>query len=368
MKLLAEITIPKDNADEEVIISDLNYKDNDQVKKSDAIMDFETSKTTIELEAPEEGYIEYLVSPGDEAVIGQVVAKIYDSDISDLVNTKSSSSVQEAVKENDSTSKVATKEAQALLDKHEIDISLIPSDFIKKEDVEIFIKGSDAADTSDQAQEKPLNKKVIGKAILKSKKIEIKALSSVQSTGMVSTIFMNVDIDESLSDDEKTTSYLPLIAFACSHALEAFPIMNSYFLDDHIVEHESINIGLALDIDNGLKVYTIPNANKLDLDEVEGKINEGIYKYLRKELTPSDLSTSTFTISDLSQYGVEKFVPLINLKQAAIVGVSAVDLKLNRFNLSLAFDHRVTEGKVASEFLSALKKEIELSIKKTNIG
>ena len=356
MKVLSEITIPKDDADEEVIIIELNYKDNDQVKKSDSIMDIETSKTSIELEAPTDGYIEYLVNPGDEVVIGQVVAKIYDGDISDLVNSKVESSTQEAAKENQLSSKVATKEAQALIEEHGIDINLIPNDFIKKEDVDLFIKGSASSGNSDD--------KPSGTAISRSKKIEIKALSGVQSTGMVSTIFMNIDVDESLSDDEKTSSYLPLITSECAKALEVFPMMNSYFLDNHIIQHKLINIGLALDINNGLKVYTIPDTNKLNLDEVEGKINEGIYKYLRNELTPRDLSTSTFTISDLSQYGVEKFVPLINLKQAAILGVSAVDLKLNRFNLSLAFDHRVTEGRVASEFLSMLKKGIEASILK----
>ena len=356
MKVLSEITIPKDDADEEVIIIELNYKDNDQVKKSDSIMDIETSKTSIELEAPTDGYIEYLVSPGDEVVIGQVVAKIYDGDISDLVNSKVESSTREAAKENKLSSKVATKEAQALIEEHGIDINLIPNDFIKKEDVDLFIKGSASSGNSDD--------KPSGTAISRSKKIEIKALSGVQSTGMVSTIFMNIDVDESLSDDEKTSSYLPLITSECAKALEVFPMMNSYFLDNHIIQHKLINIGLALDINNGLKVYTIPDTNKLNLDEVEGKINEGIYKYLRNELTPRDLSTSTFTISDLSQYGVEKFVPLINLKQAAILGVSAVDLKLNRFNLSLTFDHRVTEGRVASEFLSMLKKGIEASILK----
>ena len=119
-----------------------------------------------------------------------------------------------------------------------------------------------------------------------------------------------------------------------------------------------------MDIDDGLKVFVLPNTNTLSVDEIEGYVNEGIYKYLRKSLTPEDLSGSTFTISDLSQYGVERFIPLVNNNQAAILGVSSVDLKLNRFNMSLAFDHRVTEGKIASEFLSTLKGEIEQALVK----
>lgn len=357
MKVLSEITIPKDNADEEVIISELNYQNNAQVKKSDPIMDIETSKTSIELEASADGYIEYLVSPGDEAVIGQVVAKIYDSDISDLISSKLDSSGEETDKENEQSSKVATKEAQALIDEHKIDINLIPTDFIKKEDVDLYLS---ANSDNQSSSEKPGNSKKISRL----KSMEIKALSSVQSAGLVSTIFTNIDLDPSLTDEQKTISYLPLIASKCSQIIEKFPILNSYFYDDEIIEYDSINIGLALDIDDGLKVFVLQNTNTLSIAEIEGCVNEGIYKYLRKSLTPKDLSGSTFTISDLSQYGVERFIPLINNNQAAILGVSSVDLKLNRFNLSLAFDHRVTEGKIASEFLSTLKGEIEQALVK----
>ena len=357
MKILSEITIPKDNADEEVIISELSFNDNDQVKKSDAIMDIETSKTSIELDTPEGGYIEYLVSPGDAAVIGQVVARIYEGDISELVKSKTNSSEKQDAQENDTTSKVATKEALILIDKHGLDINLIPSDFIKKEDVDLYL-ASHSGDKS-SAQKADNSKK-----ISRLKSLEIKALSSVQSAGLVSTIFINIDLDVSLPDDQKAISYLPLIASKCSQTIEKFPILNSYFLDNQIIEYDSINIGLALDIDDGLKVFVLPNTNTLSVDEVERYVNEGIYKYLRKSLAPEDLSGSTFTISDLSQYGVERFIPHVNNNQAAILGVSSVDLKLNRFNLSLAFDHRVTEGKVASEFLSTLKGEIEQALVK----
>jgi pyruvate/2-oxoglutarate dehydrogenase complex dihydrolipoamide acyltransferase (E2) component len=354
MKVLSEITIPKDNADEEVIINDLHYKNNDKVKECDPIMDIETSKTSIELEASKEGFIEYLVSPGDEAVIGQVVAKIYDSDISELLNSNAASLLDE--EDNDgSGSKVITKEAQLLIDQHNIDANLIPSDFIKKDDVDSFL-ASGAIDPSNSTNN------ANSKTISRLKSLEIKALSSVQSAGLVSTIFINIDIDESLSEEQKKISYLPLIAAQSSQVLEEFPILNSYFSENKIIGNDSINIGIALDIDDGLKVFVLPNTNKLSNERVEGLINEGIYKYLRKELKPDDLSGSTFTISDLSQYGVERFIPLVNIDQGAILGVSSVDLKLNRFNLSLAFDHRVTEGKVASEFLSSLKKRIEQAL------
>jgi len=84
-----------------------------------------------------------------------------------------------------------------------------------------------------------------------------------------------------------------------------------------------------------------------------------IEKYLDKKLDVTDATGSTFTITDLSSSGIDFFAPLINAKQSAILGVSKVDRKLNRFYLTLVFDHRVTEGKVASKFLVDLKNRIE---------
>ena len=111
-------------------------------------------------------------------------------------------------------------------------------------------------------------------------------------------------------------------------------------------------------MDDGLKVYTLKNTDKLSLEDIELEISQGIYDYFRKALTLNQIKGSTFTITDLSSLGVDHFVPLINYKQSAILGVSGVDKKLKRFTLSLSFDHRVTEGKVASKFLSELSSKL----------
>ena len=221
MKVLSEIVIPKDNADEEVIIRDLYFKDNDQVEESDSIMDIETSKTSIELETSVSGYIKYLVSSGEEAAIGQVVAMIYDGDITELNESDNITSTgKDNSSSDDETTKVITKDAQELIDKHGIDISGISASFIKKSDMEALI--------INESNEK--NK--LSKKISRLKSLEIDALSSVQNSGLVSTIFMNVNLNESLSDSEKTVSYLPLISSQCAKALESFPKLNSYFLDN----------------------------------------------------------------------------------------------------------------------------------------
>ena len=143
-------------------------------------------------------------------------------------------------------------------------------------------------------------------------------------------------------------------------------MFNSFYNDNGIAEYLEVNIGIAMDIDDGLKVVKIPNTNKLHLLETEEALFQLANKYIDKKLSTSDLTDITFTITDLSSFGAISFTPLINKNNSAILGVSKIDEKLNRINLSLAFDHRVTEGKIAAIFLSNLKERVE-SYKKSNI-
>jgi hypothetical protein len=81
--------------------------------------------------------------------------------------------------------------------------------------------------------------------------------------------------------------------------------------------------------------------------------------YLDDSLKIEDLTDVTFTITDLSSEGVAFFRPLVNMMNSAILGVSAIDEKLQRCTLSVTFDHRVTEGKLVAQFLNELKQRLE---------
>ena len=95
------------------------------------------------------------------------------------------------------------------------------------------------------------------------------------------------------------------------------------------------------------------------MQETEAAIMELSNKYLDDALLIDDLSDITFTITDLSGEGVSFFRPLINMMNSAILGVSAIDEKLQRSILTVTFDHRVTEGKLVAQFLQELKNRIE---------
>ena len=364
MSILHEIIAPKENADDIFLVGTIYFKDKDKIVKNDELLDLETSKTIIALDSPVDGYVEYLVEKGHSVNVGEIILRIHDEPdaiISEKPSVSKTLSGFESAGE-----KIVSKKAQEYIKKHNIDISDINKTFISLNDLldtesteeiedknfsdKSFVKSIlDPLETDLQVKKRP---------IVLAKQIEISALSGVQSSGLVSTIFYNVD-DCNFPESENLIinsagSFLPIITFEVAKLLRKYPMLNAYFDNDYIMEYIDVNIGIALDIDDGLKVYTLKNSDKLDFKNLEYQISQGIYNYFSKRLTPDQIKGSTFTISDLSSLGIDRFVPLINYKQSAVLGVSALDKKLNRFTLSLSFDHRVTEGKVASKFLSEL--------------
>ena len=108
-----------------------------------------------------------------------------------------------------------------------------------------------------------------------------------------------------------------------------------------------------------MRVLKLPETGEKSITDVEVLVFDMIKRYMGKKLTSKDVAGVTFTVTDLSKEGIHFFAPLIPKGQSAILGISAIDEKLQRCILSLSFDHRVTDGRKASEFLRKLKKRIE---------
>jgi 2-oxoglutarate dehydrogenase E2 component (dihydrolipoamide succinyltransferase) len=189
-------------------------------------------------------------------------------------------------------------------------------------------------------------------------------LSAVQCYGLNSTVSVSVEVDNVLNFVNFNMpllkgSFLPIIVYETSRLLKKYPKMNSFFEDDSIVYYDVVNIGIAMDMEKGLKVLKMSNSDQLSIMEIEKSILDLSRKYYEDKITVKDVSDVTFTVTDLSGSGVATFFPLINKNNSAILAVSSVDEKLKRLNLTVTFDHRVTEGKYAAAFLYELKTRIE---------
>ncbi|MFN8239204.1 MAG: dihydrolipoamide acetyltransferase family protein [Bacteroidales bacterium] len=163
-----------------------------------------------------------------------------------------------------------------------------------------------------------------------------------------------------------------MVCYCVTKALGKFPEMNSHFLGDSIRTFAGVNLGLAVDTPRGLMVPAVIGTDKMSIGKLSVKLRE-VAEACRKGNVDPELLKSTaasFTVSNLGNYGVELFTPVINLPQAGILGVCTIthrpaDLGGGTFGfipvigLSLTYDHRAVDGGPATLFLKEIKDQIE---------
>ena len=161
-----------------------------------------------------------------------------------------------------------------------------------------------------------------------------------------------------------TELLIPLVA----RALRLHPQINAVFEENRIKVIDNINVAVAADTPDGLKVPVVKDADKLSLSQIVEKVRSLGDRAQTGKLTLEDMNGGTFTITNLGMFGVEGFTPIINPPQCAILGVGTMEEKpvvregqitvRKIMTLSLSFDHRVMDGVTAAKFLNALKNTI----------
>ncbi len=163
-----------------------------------------------------------------------------------------------------------------------------------------------------------------------------------------------------------------MICFAVIRALKIYPNVNAHFLGDTMRVFKKVHLGLAVDTDRGLMVPVVRDADDLSLKGLTNQLKKVAVACRKGNISPDLLSpdAATFTVSNLGNYGVEMFTPVINLPQAAILGVNTIlprpkELEdgiyafVPHVGLSLTYDHRALDGGEATRFLKQVADEIE---------
>ena len=163
-----------------------------------------------------------------------------------------------------------------------------------------------------------------------------------------------------------------MVCFAVIKALKKFPNVNSHFLGDTMRLFNKIHLALAVDTDRGLMIPVVHNADDLSISGLANQFREIANACRKGSINPELLSAeaATFTVSNLGNYGVEMFTPVINLPQTAILGVNTIvprpkDLGdgvyafVPYIGLSLTYDHRALDGGEATRFVKQIAVEIE---------
>jgi len=384
MALLHDIRVPLIAVNDTTLtVVALLFKDGDEVQKEDIIMTFETSKTTYDVEAESDGFVKYFCEVDKEYAVNDVVAQLF-SDRSDLdIAVQKLTTILPEIKITEEVisatvwtgDTVYSAKALEFIEKNKVDKKLfVGKDFVSQNDIEQLLNISNNNAKSviyveRIAPQQPVHSEVDTQNVdiqllTSNKKREINFLQSVQAAGLTSLISVTVETEGIFTFINTTQKYfkntlLPVIIYETSRLLKKYKVLNGYFTDNAIAFYKDVNIGFAVDIDKGLKVLKIPNASDKTMVAIEEALFSLSNKYLDDILQVEDLTDITFTITDLSAEGVGLFYPLVNKNNSAILGISAIDEKLQRCTLTLTFDHRVTEGKTAANFLKELKHRLE---------
>jgi pyruvate/2-oxoglutarate dehydrogenase complex dihydrolipoamide acyltransferase (E2) component len=197
-----------------------------------------------------------------------------------------------------------------------------------------------------------------------AKLLEIQALTEVHRHVVPSLVALSVagaDVDEALRRQAAVhgpVSLLEVAIYELARLLADYPDLNGYHDGGRAWRYRSVSIGFAMNLGRSLRVPVVRDAAGLSLLETARAVRTLSLAYMRDELQVADLSGGTFTVTDLSTHGAEFFVPVVNRRQAAILGICAERPGDRRRNLVLAFDHRMADGMRAAAFLAALRDRL----------
>ena len=377
------------------------------VRAGDLLFSYETDKAAFDVEAPADGTIlDIFYGDGAEvpvlvnvALLGDAGEKIEslspaatavtgktekipgppDSEKTDIPFTKS-----ETAKGPDDLKIRISPRAKRFADKkglnyYEIQGSgpngrIVCSD-IEKAIAEPGVKKKEVKETASEYTEQPLTnvRKLISRAMHASLQ------NSAQLTHHMSADVRNIlearkKIKEGVQNgsSQQDITLNDMVCLCVIRAIREFPEINAHFLEDRIRVFNKVHLGIAVDTPRGLMVPAIRNADIMDLPALSREIRSAAEECRKGNINPELIQSTaaTFTVSNLGNYGVEMFTPVINLPQCAILGVCTImyrpaDLGNNTFGfvpyigLSLTYDHRAVDGGPATLFLREIKEQIE---------
>ena len=353
----------------------------DRVEKGDPLFEVETEKVLYEVEAPASGRVaKLLYAPETSVACASVVAVIAiegedpatvagsyaaTPQASGAPAVSSETSVPSAGARSARTNAPVTPAARKLAKDHGIDLTTVcgsgPGGRITREDIEAVV----ARGAAGQATGSPFQGM--------RKAIADRMLRSLQSTAQL-TICTEADVTALVARRARLTAEFPLtytdlLVEAVARALCDHPRLNATASADAVREHDSIDIGVAVALEDGLIAPVIRSAHTKSLQQIAEESRQLAERARRGTLGVDEVSGGTFTITNLGMYGIDGFTPILHTPQVAILGVGRIIEKpavhagqivpRAMMTLSLTFDHRIVDGAPAAAFLRRVVENLQ---------
>ncbi len=364
--MVEEILAPQINPnDQKVELVKWLVSEGEFVKKDQEIAQLSSSKSTVAFFTEKEGYISFLQREGHEVPIGAPLARIAESRATLERKISPGAEVQGPASLNFGGQRLSRK-MKELVAQGVAPLDSLGSGLISARH---FFKTPGPAAPPPQpamipAPPKPNPDSSLRYEGLSSvKRAEISALEQGNLGVIRSSLTVGFSAEKLLSKITKNCyaeeTLLPFILFELAALLDENPLFTSYFQDGRIFFHDRVAIGLAIDLTKGLKVVSLGNLKGLMPIHIYERCTDIALRYFKDEIKIEELVSSTFTVSDLSSENILQFDPLINARQAAILGIGADKGEVGKpFRLTLSFDHRILTGRQVAAFLNELKGRI----------
>lgn len=376
------------------------------VSKGEPLMEIETDKATVEIEAAASGILaEITARAGDEIPVGEKIAVILAP--GEALPTKQKAtpaahhqhSLSSPLPQGEGTGEgrpatatrtppaqpaissaslgariLASPAAKRIAREKKIDLTNLkgsgPEGSVLAQDVLRAVNASEPQPTDTLAPQVvvPLSpmRRIVGQWMTQSKQ---NAPHFYLAMDIDMTAVSRIRTEWKERGEASVPSINDFILHAAARALKDFPSVNSTYTDQGIKQHVDINIGTAVALDEGLVVPVIRNADRLSLSELAAQSRELIDKAQKKKLFPLEYEGGTFTVSNLGMLGVDSFIAIINPPQCAILAVGRVAPRVvvedgmfaikSLMTATLSADHRVIDGAIGARFLQDVKKLLE---------
>lgn len=379
-----------------------HVREGDEIEAGKPLLEIESDKVTTEIEAPASGVVRKIIVAEEEIVpCGTVVGIIAGSEDEEIPGLEAIVGESRAVVmtreqwEQKQTLKEAPKETGSGRPEAKVRISPAAKKLAKTHGVDLSrIKGSgpggrivreDVLRAAEEGPQQPASR-VEGDRPGESAPITRMRRSiadnMARSARTVARVvhFAEVDMTRVVDyrsqnreafkrDADADLSYNVLLIKATASAMREDPVLNVSFQEDVIRRHSDIHIGLAVALEEGLITVSIKHPDQKGLPVIAKECATLIEKAEAGGLQVDDVTGSSITISSLGGFDIDSFTPVVNLPEAAILGIGTVVerpvVKSGKIEvapimkISLSFDHRIVDGAPAARFLQLLKRSLE---------
>ena len=395
-----QITMPKlsDTMLEGTLIK-WHKKAGDKISVGDVIADVETDKATMEMEAFDDGLItELLIPEGGVVKVGQPIANLEGGKKS---AAKSSAPSAPAASTSAPAAPAAAKpKAATSTDGSRVKASPLAKKIALERGVDLSGVQGTGPGGRIVAADVPATATAVRGTAPAAPRIEVPfsdadtktPLSGMRRTSaerllasktQIPHFYLTIEIDaaplaklrKDLNDAAEAAGTAKVtvndfILLAAARAAKAHPKVNAAFAGDSIIEYASVNLSVAIAVEDGLITPVIRDAHNLSLREISGAVKDLAVRARSKKIKPEEYQGGTLTISNLGAFGIDSFYAIVNPPQAAILAVGAIVKKPvvnaqdqivagQRMTIALSGDHRVVDGAAGAEFLATIRKSLE---------